>query len=66
MSTRLILLAASFLVVALGAAFTVSNSQACCKEQFTRSKPHVNVSNSQSQQNTVRTAPHHLGRSIRR
>ncbi len=65
MPTKLILLAASFLVVALGVAFTVSSGQACCKEQFTRTKPHVNVSTSQSQQNTVRTAPL-WGRSIKR
>jgi hypothetical protein len=57
MPTKSILLAASFLVVALGVTFTISSAYACCKEQFTRSKPHVNVSSNQSQQNTVRTAP---------
>ena len=62
MPVKLILLAASFLVAALGLAFTISSSQACCKEQFTRSKPNVNVSTSQSQQNTVRSAV----RSVRR
>jgi hypothetical protein len=61
-----ILLAAALLVVALGGVtFTISSSHACCKEQFTRTKPHVNVSSSQSQQNTVRTVPL-WGRSIRR
>ena len=65
MPTTSILLAASFLAVALGVTFTTSSSQACCKEQFTRSKPHVNVSSSQSQQNTVRTVPL-WGRYVRR
>jgi hypothetical protein len=65
MPIKSILLAASFLVVALGVTFTISSSHACCKEQFTRTKPHVNVSSSQSQQNTVRNVPL-WGRSIRR
>ena len=57
MPTKSILLAVAFVVVALGVAFTVSSSHACCKEQFTRSKPHVNVSTSQSRRNAVRTIP---------
>jgi hypothetical protein len=65
MPTKSILLATVCLVVALGVTFTISSSHACCKEKFTRSKPHVNVSSSQSQQNTVRTVPL-WGRSISR
>ena len=57
MPMKAILLAASFLVVALGVTFTISSSHACCKEKFTRTKPHVNVLSSQSHQNTVRTVP---------
>jgi hypothetical protein len=57
MPIKSILLAVSFLVVALGVTFTISSSHACCKEKFTRTKPHVNVSSSRSQQNTLRTMP---------
>jgi hypothetical protein len=65
MPTRSVVLAASFIVAALGVAFTVSSGHACCKEQFTRSKPHVTASTSRSQQNTVLTTPL-WGRSVRR
>jgi hypothetical protein len=63
MPTRSILLA--LLVVALSVTFTISSSHACCKERFTRTKPHVNVSGSQSGQNAVRTTPL-WGMSVRR